>query len=84
MCLAAGAPLYPFQTINYKEVIEKLEDRNSHVRLIRFIRPYQYLVMILEFILATGSIANNATNSYQLGMQTSCAFALQSWFLSLL
>lgn len=40
--------------------------------------------MILEFILTAGAIANNAINSYQLGMQTSCVFAPQLWFLPIL
>jgi hypothetical protein len=85
MCLAAGAPsLYPFRTIAYKEVIENLQDRDPHVLPRRFTRPYQYLVMIFEFVLAIGAIANNATNSHQLGMQTSCVFAPQLWFLPIL
>lgn len=85
ICLAAGAPsLYPFRTIDYKKVIENLGDRNSHVRPIHITRPYQYIVMILEFIFATGAIANNATNSYQLGKQTSCVFASHLWYLPLL
>lgn len=79
ICIAAGAPsLYPLRTIDYKKVIETLGDRNSYVHpIIHFTRPYQYTVMILEFIVATGAIANSATNSYQLGMQTICVFAAQ-------
>lgn len=85
ICIAAGAPsLYQFRTIDYTKVIETLGDRNSHVHPIHFTRPYQYIVMIHEFIVATGAIANNATNSYQLGMQTICVFASHLWYLPLL
>ncbi|KAF7507550.1 hypothetical protein GJ744_010341 [Endocarpon pusillum] len=85
ICLAAGAPsLYPFRTFDYKEAIARLQDRNPHVRPRLFTRSYQYLVMIVEFIFAIGAIANNVTNSYQLGMQTSCVFAPQLWFLPIL
>lgn len=85
ICIAAGAPsLYPFRTIDYKKVIETLGDRNSHVHPIHFTRPYQYIVMILEVIVAAGAIFNNATNSYQLGMQTICVFAAHLWYLPLL
>lgn len=84
-CLAAGAPsVFPFRAVDYKMALENLQNQNSHVRPRRFTRPYQYLVVIFEFILTAGAIANNATNSYQLGMRTSCVFAPQLWYLPIL
>ena len=87
LCLVVGAPsLYPFRTLDHHKLIEgleNLENRDAHARLRHFTRRYQYPVMVLEFILATGAIANNITNSYQLGVQTSCVFAPQLWVLPL-
>ncbi|ERF72884.1 hypothetical protein EPUS_08692 [Endocarpon pusillum Z07020] len=85
MCLAAGTPsLYPFRTVDYKKAVENLQVRNPHARLRRFTPLSQYLVMIFEFILAIGAVANNATNSRQLGLQTICVFAPQLWYLPIL
>lgn len=83
MCLAAASPsVYPFRNVKNQKAIKILRNQNSRVR--HFTRPYQYLVMILEVILTAGAIANIAINSYQLGMQTCCAFAPQLWYLPLL
>ena len=83
MCLAAAAPsVYPFRNVDNKKAIKILQSQHSRVR--HFTRPYQYLVMILEVILTAGAIANIATNSYQLGVQTCCIFAPHLWYLPLL
>ena len=84
LCLAAGAPsLYLFRAVDYQKVIENLQNRDEHARLRFFTLRRQYAVMVLEFILAAGAIANNITNSYQLGLQTSCVFAPHLWYLPL-
>ena len=84
LCLAIGAPsLYPFRTIDHHKLIENLENRHAHAPFRQLTGRNQYPLMVLEFILATGAIANNITNSYQLGMQTTCVFAPQIWALPL-
>jgi hypothetical protein len=83
--LAAGAPsLYPFRTVNYEEAVKNLQDQSSNLRPRRFARHTQYVLMAVKFIFAGGAIANNATNSLQLGMQTSCIFAPQIWYLPIM
>ena len=85
MCLAAGAPsLFSFRTVDYHKTLENLRDQNSHGPPINVPYHLRYLPMIVELVLSAGAIANNAHNSYQLGIQTICVFAPEIWCLPML
>jgi hypothetical protein len=86
LCLAAGIPsLYPFQTLEYKRAIKLLQVENLWLERSRNAPPAkqyrQYMISGIEFTVVVGAIVNNATNSYQLGMQTVCVVAPQIWYL---
>lgn len=85
VCLAAGSPsIYPFRAINYKETIEDIVNPKAHLAFPAMSRKAHWIVTILEYILAACAIVNNATNSYQLGMQVCCVYAPHIPYLPLI
>lgn len=83
--LAAGSPAdFPMQSFVYRDSIGLLQNRNGRAQQLRSSNFWLVLIMILEYVVALGAVANVVLVSRELGLQAICTFTPRITYLSLL
>ncbi|KAH8890663.1 hypothetical protein GQ53DRAFT_867037 [Thozetella sp. PMI_491] len=76
--LSAGSPaVFPIRTFEYRSPEELLRSRDDDVAIPRFSPPVSAAIVVLQYILACGAVANIAEVTYELCRFSVCSFSSQ-------